>query len=223
MKKLLLIALSLSFAWHSASAQDMTDAEVDSLEYIMPSFSIGTVLFQNGERSQALLNINTFDNAIRFIDENKDTLIVKNEEDVKSVYIKNRYFAKWQRKYVELLNPTNDTSIGIHRYINAIPKKNVVGAYGMASETASVSNLSHISDNTGSTYKLKQRGKFELSYHEDLYICKGARIYPANTRGFQKVYPKLKNQIAQFVKDNDIDFRSLDSIQLLYNFCIKNQ
>lgn len=223
MKKVLLIALALFFAWQSTSAQDLTEAEVDSLEYIMPSFSIGTVLFHNGDRSQALLNINTFDNAIRFIDENKDTLIVKNEEDVKSVYIKNRYFAKWQRKYVELLNPTNDTSIGIHRYINAIPKKNVPGAYGMASETSSVSSLTHINDNTGSTYKLKQRGKFELSYVQDYYICKGSKIYIANTRGFQRVYPKLKNQIAQFVKDNDTDFRNLESIQALYDFCTQNQ
>ena len=123
MKKVLLIVLVSILSWQTASAQAHANFNVDSLEYIMPNFSIGTVLFYNGERSQALLNINTFDNAVRFIDEKKDTLIVKNEEEIKAVYIKNRYFAKWQKKYVELLNPTNDTSVGIHRYINAIAKR----------------------------------------------------------------------------------------------------
>ena len=222
MKKVLLIVLVSILSWQTASAQAHANFNVDSLEYIMPNFSIGTVLFYNGERSQALLNINTFDNAVRFIDEKKDTLIVKNEEEIKAVYIKNRYFAKWQKKYVELLNPTNDTSLGIHRYINAIAKKNVVGAYGMASETASVSSLSHISD-MGNTYKLKKGGAFDLSYHEVFYICKGSKIYPANTRNFQKIYPKLKEKISVFVKENDIDFSNLESIKILYDYCIKNQ
>jgi hypothetical protein len=188
----------------------------------MPNFSIGTVLFHNGDRSQALLNINTFDNAVRFIDDKKDTLIVKNEDEIKAVYIKNRYFAKWQRKYVELLNPTNDTSVGIHRYINAIQKKNITGAYGMASETSSVSSISHFND-MGNTHRLKNTSTFDLSYHETFYICKGTKIYPATTRNFQKVYPKLKEGIAAFVKENDIDFSNLESIKLLYDYCIKNQ
>ena len=91
MKKVLLIVLVSILSWQTASAQAHANFNVDSLEYIMPNFSIGTVLFYNGERSQALLNINTFDNAVRFIDEKKDTLVVKNEEEIKAVYIKNRY------------------------------------------------------------------------------------------------------------------------------------
>ena len=222
MKKLIVLLMASLFGWHTASAQTSADFNVDSLEYILPDFSIGTVYFHNGDRSQALLNINTFDNAIRFIDQNKDTLIVKNEDEVKAVYVKNRYFAKWQRRYVELVNPTNDTSIGIMRYINAIRKANV-GAYGMASETSSVSNISHMNDVTGSTYKLKNKAAYDLTYHEDYCICKGTKIYLANTKGFQKIYPKLKAQIPVFVKENNIDFKDLESIKKLYKFCISNQ
>lgn len=221
MKKLLLIALSSLLAWQSASAQIRYDFDVDSLEYILPNFSIGSVVFYNGERSQALLNINTFDNAIRFIDTNKDTLIVKNEDEVKAVYIKNRYFAKWQKRYIELLNPTNDTSIGIHRYINVI-QKGKVGAYGMVSETASISNVAHFND-MGQTHKLKNKALYDLSYNMDYYICKGNKMYPANTRGFQKIYPKLKKQIPEFVRENDIDFSNPESLKILYEYCIRNQ
>lgn len=223
MKKLLLITLSALLSWQSASAQTLYEFDADSLEYILPDFSIGTVLFYNGERSQAFLNINTFDNAVRFIDPNthKDTLIVKNEDEIKAVYIKNRYFAKWQKRYIELVNPTNDTSIGIHRYINVIAKGKV-GAYGMASETSSISNLSHIND-MGSTYKLKNKSVYDLSYHVDYYICKGNKMYPANTRGFQKIYPKLKAQIPDFVRENDIDFSNPESLKILYEYCIRNQ
>jgi hypothetical protein len=119
------------------------------------------------------------------------------------------------------VNPTNDTSIGIHRYINAM-QKGKVGAYGMVSETSSISNLSHI-NNMGQTHKLKNKTVYDLSYHKDYYICKGDKIYPANNRGFQKVYPKLKKQIPEFVRENNIDFSNPESLKILYEYCIRNQ
>ena len=48
MKKVLLIVLVSILSWQTASAQAHANFNVDSLEYIMPNFSIGTVLFYNG-------------------------------------------------------------------------------------------------------------------------------------------------------------------------------
>ena len=114
----------------------------------------------------------------------------------------------------------NDTSLGINRFINVI-KKTSAGAYGMASETSSVSNLSHNSDGQA-TYKLKNKNNYTYTYHEPLYICKGTKVYPASLKSFQKVYPKIKGEIAVFVKDNDIDFDNLESLKTLYQYCISN-
>lgn len=221
MKKVLLVSIASLLFNIGAVGQNYT-FNVDSLEYILPNFSMGSVLFTSGDRSVALLNINTFDNAVRFIDENKDTLIVKNEDEIEAVYVNNRFFSKWQRKYMELLNPAGETSVGVVRFINAIKKANT-GAYGVASETTSVSSLSHMSDAGGSTYKLKNRAQYDLDYKEMYYICKGGKVYIANSKGFQRIYPKQKEQIKTFIKENDIDFDNLDSIKKLYDYCVKNQ
>lgn len=218
-KVLLLVLLSLTLPRFSASAQ-MTNAELDSLEYIIPHFSIGTVVFFNEDRTQAMLNINAFDNAIRFIEGGKDTLVVKNEETVKAVYVQNRYFTKWGNLYVEILNPMNDTSLGITRKIDLIQKKSV-GAYGMASETASVSSLSHAYDGMGGTFKLKSGGSKNFYYKENYYICKGNKKLPASKKNFLKVYPKLKGDIEVYLKENKVDYTDINDLKALYDFCIK--
>ena len=56
-----------------------------------------------------------------------------------------------------------------------------------------------------------------------LFGAKKNKMYPANTRGFQKIYPKLKKQIPEFVRENDIDFSNPESLKILYEYCIRNQ
>lgn len=220
MKRFFLIFTLTLMAVNTISAQSYkieNRKDLDSLEYLLPNFSVGTVLFTDGQSTQALVNINTFDNGIRFI-ENNDTMTVKNEDEIKALYVKNKYYAKWQKRYIEILSPLHDTSLGISRAIEMIPRK-ATGAYGMVSETTSITSVPVISDGSGSYHRLKNGTDNEFKYVVTYYICKGNKRYVANKKGFQKIYPKLKDAINDFVKENKTDFEDLESLKALYQFC----
>lgn len=213
-----IIAINIALSSNQRLCAQSETLNIDSLEYILPHFSMGNVFFETTERSTALININTFDQRLRFIDSKNDTLIVKNEDEIKNVYVQNRYFTKWQGIYLEVLYPRNDISIAVARHLKVLPKKST-GAYGQASETTSVSSITHINDGTGATYKLKRGSNNTYKYKEDLYLFNGKQAYYASKKSFLKCYSKFKKEIETYIKENHTDFSDYNSVLELYKYC----
>ena len=109
MKKILIVALMAfmgSYAYSQTVAFTSPNAEsqkmLDSVKYILPEFSAGMVIFENGEQSNGAVNINTIDQKVHFIDPNGKILVLSNNEQVSRVFIKGRSFINSRYGYIEV-------------------------------------------------------------------------------------------------------------------------
>lgn len=191
----------------------------DSLMYVLPHYSMGVVVFKDGGRSQALLNINTLDQRVSFIDGKGDTLFVANESDVASVYVMNRYFRKWGASlYLEILNPRADVSVALGRsLVLSEPVKE--GAYGSKSSTTSVTTIRQFSDAPGSIRDLSNYVNVPWKYVFNVYLSSGEKVMTPSKKSFVKLFPSRAEFISEYVKENDVDFRDLEQVQALLDIC----
>ncbi len=203
-----------------ASGGDPTTTMVDSLQFILKNFSIGTVFFYNGDRNAALVNIGTLDQRVRFINEKGDTLVVVNEKDISAVIVSNRLFKKTNTgMYVEILDINKEVSLGVgRRLIFDQPKK--MGAFGTASETSSVSTYSSIQDGTGNTYKLNQFLNVPYRFYVYPYLYKDEKVYTPSKKTFIKLFPDKKREIEEYLKANKVNFEKMSDIRPLFAICI---
>lgn len=229
MKKTIIILTAILLTIPSYSQQrgtivvkeglNMTIDLADSLQYVLPHFSIGLVKFTDGNRSQALLNINTVMQAVRFIDDKTgDTLGVRNEKEIESVYVMNRYFLKKNGyQYFEILSPAKDVSIAICRILEfqEPPKE---GAYGFKSYTSSIATYNNYSDyESGKMYNIENYLDIPWKYSIDVYIKNDQKLLISTPKNFKKSFPKhLSPFIDQYIKDNNLKLeKEKDAEQLL--------
>lgn len=223
----LLLATSYAFSQQRGtivikSGENIDPYLADSLQYILPNFSNGIVTFMDGSRSQAILNINTVTQSVRFIEEKSgDTLSVVNEKDIESIYVMNRYFLKKNTfKYFEILSPEKEISIAINRLLKfeEPPKE---GAYGTKSHTTSISTYNeYIDHSTGRAYNIQNYLDVPWKYSVNIFLKKGDKLYLSNKKHFKKIFPKsLSPFIEKYIKDNDLNLEKEADTKNLLKAC----
>lgn len=201
------------------SGSDISHEIGDSLQYILPQFSVGTVTFEDGTRNQVLLNICTFDQGIRFIENGTgDTLAVADEKSVESVFVNRRYFLKHNGyQYFEVLFPMREHSLAVCRSLQFMePAKE--GAFGTKSHTSSSTSYYNYADySNGKIYRLDNYLDVPWKYEIDVYIKTEKKFLPSTLKNFKKAYPKeLSSFIEQYVKENNLKLDKFEDANNLY-------
>lgn len=205
------------------SGEDIPMKLVDTLLYVFPQFEKGLVIFKDGTRSEAFLNICTLNQNLLFIDEASkgDTLAVVNVNDVSSVHFDKRTFVRWNSAYfLEVFNPTKEVSVALGRTLKLKqPKKE--GLYGTnANNTAGVYSVTRFYDDFGKKWSLKQDIHFPWDYTHYILLQKGDHFYPAIRKNIFKVFPDKTQLIEAYLKDNNINFSKVEDVQKLVDACL---
>jgi hypothetical protein len=185
--------------------------------YRYPQFIQGKVMFNNGNFTVTKLNYSILYGEMHFI-QAKDTLSISNVKDIRYVQIMQDTFY-FDDGFHEVLAGRDPAIMTIKQYVK-LSDKTKEGAYGTRTSTGAVQSYSGIYDQGG-------RSNYNLVLQEDYVFTRISDFYIGNTRdGFVlykknnllKLLPDHKAEIENYLKKNDIDFKSRDDLKKLTTF-----
>ena len=185
----------------------------DSLIYALPEYKSGRITYNSGTFSNGMLNISNIDQSICYKDEEGKIFHINNNNDVKYVTIGGRIFFRYAGLYVEVKDVSEDGLASSAQITIFSDVK--TGAYGMKSETSSISSYSGFYSN-GQVFDLSSSIKFPYKYKKAPFLYHGSKFYPLTKRNLLKFYPAYKEQIEEYVKANRGDFDSYEKISVFF-------
>jgi len=222
MKKILIVALMAfmgSYAYSQTVAFTSPNAEsqkmLDSVKYILPEFSAGMVIFENGEQSNGAVNINTIDQKVHFIDPNGKILVLSNNEQVSRVFIKGRSFINSRYGYIEVYETAGDTFMGELRKVGFISESKT-GAFGSKSQTTAIQTVNSVQTTGGYMVDFEKQKNSPYTYKKIPYLCRKGMFQTVTKKTLQKCFPDKKEAIDKYIEENDINLNHVDDVRKLF-------
>lgn len=256
MKRFLFSALTLcglaaglhgqaSITLRDGSLKKLTQEEQDSIVFVHPTFTNGTVLFRNGQRSQAEMNYNCYSQQLLFKQKNAkgetDILSVSNMPDIMMVSIADMTFMPVGNTLAEILIDDR-VSLLSSRKVSSTEKK--TGAYGTGGNTASISNLTSFdagsavsqgatADGGTTGYATSGAGagldrssfgpNSTLTVSTRLFLMKDMKVIPLTKKNLLKAFPKSGAFIERYFADNKVDLSDPDQMTTLVGLCLNEE
>lgn len=227
MKKIIMISLMLALAF-SASAQILTFVEpdeqsiglFDSVKFVNPNYANGIVVFKDSKQSTGIMNICTIDQKVYFITSGKDTLVLKDNDNVNRVFIKGKTYLNTANGYVEVLDLYEDVLLGQLQRIDFL--ENVqTGAYGQKRQNATVQRVNYI-DASGYRIDLNSKNVKPFSYTKAPYIQKGnGQMLPVTKKNLMKCFPKKKDFIEAYIDEHKPNLNAIEPVQEFFKALAK--
>lgn len=216
MKKLLFIALmifmgsaafpqTVSFTSPNAQSQKM----LDSVKYVLPEFAAGMVLFNNGERSNGAININTIDQKVHFVDTKGEILVISNNEEVSRVFVIGRSFMNSRYGYIEIYETSGDVFIGELRKVGFI-SEDKVGAFGSKSQTTAIQSVNSVQTTGGYMVDFEKQRNTPYIYKKIPYLCRKGMIQTVTKKTLQKSFPDKKEFIEQYMDEHKPNLNNVE-------------
>ncbi len=228
MKKFMYSVLLLLFCVVSLNAQRQnfmypdisSDVFYDSVKYVNPKFYPGIVITSNGKQSGGSINLCTVDQKLHFISNEKDTVIIKDNESVERVYILGRAFVNSKYGYLEMIETAGNVTL-CELKLTEIHTDAAPGAYGLRTQTSAAKQLT--SYETGHNpmlhFDIDQNKSF--SYRKKPFLLIDGEAYPVNRKTLAKFFPEQKSIIEQYMEDKNPVLTSVAPVQEL--FCMLNR
>lgn len=202
-----------------SSPNDESMKMLDSVKYVLPQFTAGTVIFNNQGYSNGAVNIYTATQTVHFIDEKGNILEIDNNDQVKIVIAKRRNFLNSSYGFIELYESAGDVSIGELRTVNIISEVKT-GAYGSKSESTSIQSVGYVTDN-GMKTDLNINSRVPYIYRKVPYIIRKGAVLPANKKTFGRAFPQKKEFIEQYLKENKVNFDNVEEVREFFKILNK--
>ena len=195
------------------AGQNISDVYKEIYRY--PQFTAGRVYFMNGDVSAAKLNYNLISQVMLFTTNIGDTLAIDNESTIKYITIANDTFY-YDEGYVELVENYSHVKLAVRQKIKFSDKKKT-GAFGMPTST--------VKTESDDTFLGDRRYNFTIA--EDLIFKKETEFYlnddsnhflTISKKNLLKLYPKRKDNIENFLKENNINLREEKDIKRLVQY-----
>ena len=227
MKKLLFIALmifmgsaafpqTVSFTSPNAQSQKM----LDSVKYVLPEFAAGMVLFNNGERSNGAININTIDQKVHFVDTKGEILVISNNEEVSRVFVKGRSFMNSRYGYIEIYETSGDVFIGELRKVGFI-SEDKVGAFGSKSQTTAIQSVNSVQTTGGYMVDFEKQRNTPYIYKKIPYLCRKGMIQTVTKKTLQKSFPDKKEFIEQYMDEHKPNLNDVEDAREMFKAITK--
>ena len=212
MRKLLFAAMLL-LACVNAGAQ--AHKSLDSLKYILPEFTQGTVIFADRHFDHGMVNISPLDQGVYCLSPTKDTLFVDDNASIISVSVSGRSFKLWKDSFVEVMTKDPDTGVGLIRStvkVNNVKK----GAFGTSSATASIKQYS-VDATSGNLRDLIIDDPRNFVYRKTACLIKNGNFLPVSKKSFQKMFPEKKDYIESVWAELNLSSADFDAVLSFYN------
>ena len=182
--------------------------------FLFDDFQEAVVYFKNGSQFREKMNYNILANKFYFVDrvDNK-VKALSNPQDIQVIKFGNRVFYTEGNNGIEIL-PTNP--VLYVQYKGNMRKEASKGAFGQPTETTSVKTYGGTYAGRGERYEFDPE-KLILGSRYNIYWVekKGKKKSFKNFKQFLKLYPKHKEELKLFIKENNIDFNNVQQISRL--------
>jgi hypothetical protein len=182
--------------------------------YLYPNFTKGIITLKDGRSNLCMFNLNFLSGEMEFI-QSKDTLIIADKKDLYSIVIAKDTFY-FHNVYLQMIRGGNLKVFMSQRIgMKDILKK---GAMGSINRTAASESYGYMDDGR-QTYNLKidedmvfqKTAAFSFSLSENNFI-------EFNKKNITKIIPGKEDVIKDYLKTNEIDFKSRADVLKLADF-----
>lgn len=223
MKKLFLAGFILFFIT-SLSAQrtelirvrgNDVPAFITKTKYKFPTFTHAKIFLKNGEVASARINFDYFDQAVKYIGEQSDTLILTNE-DVEYISSSVDTFF-YDKKFYEWIASSAAARLAMLRTYK-LNNKQKVGAFGISSPTAKIEShdailgVTHLDLGTNEEYVFSEQTTYFISKMDGNFV-------PATKKNISKIFPK--KDIENYIASNKLNISKQEDLITLFVYANK--
>lgn len=196
--------------------ENLSAQDFNRLVYQYPAFVFGKMHFRNDDSAGGYINYNLFLGAFQFVNNEGDTLVVTDQENIKDVVIGSSKFLYQNKEFLQVTAELACCKLGERSYVK-IADKRKKGAFNLTT----IANIES-DDAFRADYK-----SHSLMINEDIILIKGTIFYlsnrngdflPANRKNVLKLFPKQQSQIEAYLERNDINFQNETDINNLLRF-----
>jgi len=188
----------------------------DSVLYQYPQFVAGKVHFRNGSTTGAQLNYNRFLDEMQFLNTNGDTLAIAEPETIKLILVGNDSFY-YDKGYFFVISNNGPIKLAIKEGFKILDKQKT-SAYDMSSSVSSIRNVNSYTTE-GKIYNLAVKEDVVLT--RETYYYFGSRynqFVPATKKNLMEFYPEHRNDISNYIKQNEVRFQHREDLEKLLQF-----
>lgn len=184
---------------------------------LLPEFRRCLIKFKSGEKKTAVLNYNLATEELVFLQDGK-YMALDYPQLIDTVFIANRPFVPFGKVFYEVVLK-GPISLFIQHKCNVEQVGSPIG-YGQRSRSTGPVNLKTIYGHTA-TYNLEIPKGYEVVEANEYWIRKedGTMQNFTNKRQFLKLFPAKQKEIDQFINSNRIDFKKVQDIGKLVEYC----
>ena len=196
------------------------NAQADSLvnlpNLLLPRFTNSLVKMKSGENRRAVLNYNLIDQEMVFMQRGQ-FYVLDDPQLIDTVFMANRTFVPFEKGFYELAVSGPATLFIQHKaYAESL---GVPTAFGARSQTTSYNYVKMIFGGNGAI-NLKFPDEFTIVDDTEYWIRKeGVMVSFKSQRQFLKIFPEKKKEIDRYIIENQVDFKNIESIIGLVQYC----
>ncbi len=188
----------------------------DSVLYQYPQFTAGRVYFRNGSTTNAQLNYNRFLDEMQFLANNGDTLAIAEAETIKLILVGIDSFY-YDKGYFFVVSNNGSIKLATKQGFKILDKQKTA-AYDMSSSVSSIRNVNSYTTE-GKIYNLAVREEVVLTRETYYYFGnKYNQFAPATKKDIMSLYPKHRNEISKYIKENEVRFQDREDLEKLLQF-----
>ena len=203
----------------ASSGENLAEVASTTIQYVFPEFTDGEVYYRSAAKGSGKINYNMLIGEMQFISPEGQILALANVSDVIMVTIGNRKFYPYtnHKEFTEEI-VSGKVQLRVKRKGNAATHSKM-GAYGTSSSTSSISSYSSI--HSGATqYDLKVQENILITVNNLYYLITDSKyIQVKNQKQFLKQFPDHKDQIEEYIKENQISFNKEENLVGLLKYC----
>lgn len=209
-------AQELSGEVRAKSREDLLQKLPAEAAYLLPEFRQSTLLYQDGSKFEANVNVCLLDNSVRFINEAGDTLLMANAETVKHILTGDSLYLQVDGFFVRQLMVYGQVTLSEHRRFEFEEPEQDGGYSGVpAVSTARTHSPRQYNPSMAYTYEAVIPYKVKTEY----VLTADGKSYSAKVSHFKKLFPERKKEISRFIKDHDLDLSVKEDLMSLFYFC----
>ena len=189
--------------------------------FFYPQYTSGKVIFRDGTNATAMMNYNSLFDQILFIDPKGDTLALKDEKTIKLITLDKDTFY-YDEGYIRLVSSNNVVKLGEKRIWEVVDIRKI-GSHNIPSTSFAITSYSTLTDGFGKTH--------DLILNEDVLLRKKANYYfgdmynqfvAVGKKNLLLLYPKKQNSLANYLKENKVNFTKKDDLEKVAQFLEQN-
>lgn len=214
------ICFAVSFLFVCVCAGAQGHKQLDSLRYILPEFSEGTVMYADKQFSRGMLNISPLDQAVYCLSPENDTLYVAANADILRISVAGRSFTKWKDSFVEMAVMDGNMGVGIIRSTAKVSNVKT-GAYGSSTTTSSIRSYS-VDAATGTLTNLIIEDPRNYVYTRTACLFVDGKYLPVSRKSYEKMFPEKKDYIESVWPERNIKPTDFDAAVSFFKDLLQN-